>query len=420
MPPSKVWSVTDLTTWAASVARFEKGAGNSAGDTTLSVATCTTHTILDDASHVSGESTPPTPTTPGPSRTSTVPESTEEEEEEEEADYPESTAITKQQLTADLAAEIYGESYLVRRGYHILDEATYRSRRCKHPFEEVRSSPRRRTRRARRAKRRGRRASRPKRAVVAINTDAVGVDGGLSEVVRVCAVDVLTDEVLVDLWVQPYATVRSWRTRWSKATPAVLKAARREGKLVKGWDRARAAVWRFVDKETILVGHALHASLEVLRLRHARCVDTLLMTWEASCRGENRRNARMFPLDVLAWEFADVKIPKAGHPDRCALQDCHVMGKVAIALVTDRPHRYGWCCGYAQTMPTSDPIPWPRCWWHGPKPERVKDDSGEVDDGRIDLLEEQQYLYQQSESEESEDGFWEEGYTSDSLSEIYD
>lgn len=255
-----------------------------------------------------------------------------------------------------LAGGVHSKRYLVNRGYHLLDEATYRSRRCKHRFEQVRPPPRRR-------------ASQPKRAVVAINTDAVSIDGNLSEVVRVCAVDVLTNEVLVDLWVQPYATVRAWRTKWSRATPAALKAARQQGKLVRGWNRARAAVWKFVDRETILVGHSLHASLEVLRLQHERCVDTLIMTHDASGRGEEDME-RMFPLHDLAWEFADVKIPKKGHASRCALQDCHVMGKVAIALVTNRYHWYGWCSGDGNIMPVFDPIPWPRTWWDGPKLER--------------------------------------------------
>lgn len=61
-----------------------------------------------------------------------------------------------------------------------------------------------------------------------------------SELVQLCAVDVMTGEILINELVQPAGSVVNWRVRYSGVTPAKLREAKAKGTTLPHWKAARA------------------------------------------------------------------------------------------------------------------------------------------------------------------------------------
>lgn len=93
--------------------------------------------------------------------------------------------------------------------------------------------------------------------VVAISCNKIILANGCREVVKVAAVDVSTCRILMNNLVctDPNAQVANWRTSETGLSSFVdMEKARKSGyKIFKGWATARSALWKFIDKETIIV-----------------------------------------------------------------------------------------------------------------------------------------------------------------------
>lgn len=167
-------------------------------------------------------------------------------------------------------------------------------------------------------------SSRSTRRVVAIDCEMVGVGSGVyeggrekerSELAKLCAVDVLTGEVLIDKLVLPRERVIDWRTRFSGVSYPKILAAKDSGRLLRGWQAARAELLRYVHADTILIGHELYNDLHILRLAHGRVIDTAVQTAEA-VYGNMERFGRIWGLKDLAKSLLGMVIQagkKKGH-----------------------------------------------------------------------------------------------------------
>ncbi|KAL5000655.1 hypothetical protein BDV10DRAFT_183133 [Aspergillus recurvatus] len=176
------------------------------------------------------------------------------------------------------------------------------------------------------------------RQAVVLDCEMVGVRGPnnseVSEVVRLAAVDFLSGEVLVDVFVDLGTKQRviSWRTRVSGVSKSLLDEMKKRGQTVQGWKAARDLLWRFVDEQTILIGHSLHHDLAVLRMAHARVVDSAILTRDAVAGG-NKDCARLWALKTLSRTFLGLEIQtgKGGHD---CLEDTFAAREVVL-----------WCLG---------------------------------------------------------------------------
>ncbi|KAH6649097.1 ribonuclease H-like domain-containing protein [Truncatella angustata] len=166
-------------------------------------------------------------------------------------------------------------------------------------------------------------SSRTTHRVVAIDCEMVGVGSGhfegtqekqRSELAQLCAVDVLTGEVLIDKLVNPLEKVIDWRTRFSGVSRSVINTARRQGKLLLGWRAARSELFTYIDADTIMVGHALHNDLLIMRLVHSNVVDTSFQTAEAVFGSAGIAN-KTWGLKVLAKDLTNlsIQVDKKGH-----------------------------------------------------------------------------------------------------------
>ncbi|RYP09448.1 hypothetical protein DL765_008444 [Monosporascus sp. GIB2] len=183
-----------------------------------------------------------------------------------------------------------------------------------------------------------------KRRVVVLDCEMVGVpflEGAnrceVSELGQLCAVDGLTGEVLIDMLIQPTQNVSNWRTRYSGLTPAAMRSARSEGRLLYGWQGARTELLKYVGPDTILIGQGLQSDLFMLRLAHDRVVDTTIQTAEAVFGMEDRLR-RIWSLKDLAKTFLgmNIQVGKNGHD---CVEDTLATREVAL-----------WCLRFPQEL----------------------------------------------------------------------
>lgn len=178
------------------------------------------------------------------------------------------------------------------------------------------------------------------RKAVVLDCEMVGVLGPnnsqVSEVMRVSAVDFLTGETLVDTFVQPMEMIIAWRSQYSGVTPALFKEMKRQGRTVKGWKAAREMVWRFIDQETVLMGHALQNDLAVLGIVHGNVVDSAILTRDAvgwGCR-------RSWALRTLTLEFLSTEI-QTGNGHDC-LEDTFATREVILWCLRNEDELEEW------------------------------------------------------------------------------
>ena len=117
-----------------------------------------------------------------------------------------------------------------------------------------------------------------KRKAVVVDCEMVGMSDGFGELARLCAVDYVTGEVLIDYFVDPVGEVLDYRTNWSGVTKEKIAEAKDSGNCLPNWSSARDALLKFVDAKTIIVGSGLRHDLEVLRLVHTNVVDSALIS----------------------------------------------------------------------------------------------------------------------------------------------
>ena len=166
----------------------------------------------------------------------------------------------------------------------------------------------------------------PKRGAVALDCEMVGIVRGKQEVARISAIDVLTGEVLIDTLVQPTQKVTDWRTKWSGITKKAMTTAVTENRVLNGWPEARAELWKYIDSNTILVGHALNHDLDELRMQHLRVVDSGILATDAVGPGIDRK----WGLKALCDQFLGIAIQNHGKQGHDSVEDAFAAREVVL------------------------------------------------------------------------------------------
>lgn len=96
------------------------------------------------------------------------------------------------------------------------------------------------------------------------------------ELIQLSAVDYFTGEVLIDSIVRPKVQMSHYNTPYSGITPQMMKRAVTEGEFLESFEGARAELWKWIDSETVLVGHSLNHDLCQLHLVHPLIVDSYI------------------------------------------------------------------------------------------------------------------------------------------------
>jgi hypothetical protein len=151
--------------------------------------------------------------------------------------------------------------------------------------------------------------AKPGLGVIALSCNKVTLVDGRQEVVKIAAVDLVTCRILMNHLVctDPHTEVKDWRSQitglfsWRDMDGARLAGY----KVFKGWAAARSTLWKFVDKETIIVGHNLRSDLDALRMIHGRAVDIAKVV-EKAAKGPLSKAA--LGLDSLCRKYPEVRL----------------------------------------------------------------------------------------------------------------
>lgn len=161
------------------------------------------------------------------------------------------------------------------------------------------------------------------------------VGGGMNVVILLCAADYLTGETLINSLVSPTEKVVDWRTKYSGVTRSAMAMAEAQCQTLKGWQGARYELWRYIDADTVLVGHALQHDLDVLRIIHTNVVDSAILTKNALGPESRRR----WGLKTLCYEFLGIEIQNKGRKGHDCWEDALAAREVVL-----------WCCRHPQEL----------------------------------------------------------------------
>lgn len=174
----------------------------------------------------------------------------------------------------------------------------------------------------------------PGLAVVAVACGKIKMTDGSLEAVKIAAVDVASCRILMNhlMCGNPSASVENWNTQITGLRSfADMEAARKDGyKILRGWQAARAALWKFVDKETIIIGHNLRADLDALRMIHGRAID-VAQVFEQDAKGPLSR--QQVSLESLSRGLLEKELPTDPRFGRDVLINAFAARELALCRI---------------------------------------------------------------------------------------
>ncbi|KAF2029068.1 hypothetical protein EK21DRAFT_101426 [Setomelanomma holmii] len=177
----------------------------------------------------------------------------------------------------------------------------------------------------------------PGLGVVALACSKVLLPNCLQEVVKIAAVDLVTCRILMTHLVctDPNMKVADWRsTETGLFSWKDMEQTRLNGfKVLKGWAAARAALWKFVDKETIIVGHNLRSDLDSLRMIHGRGVDIAKVAEKAA---KGPLSKVQVGLDSLCRDYSKVMLKSDPEYGRDALMDAFALRETGLWIIKNK------------------------------------------------------------------------------------
>ena len=179
--------------------------------------------------------------------------------------------------------------------------------------------------------------AKPGMDLIVLSCSKVVLANGCQEIVKIAAIDLLTCRILMNHLVctDPRVQVADWR---SPETGVLswhdVEAARQAGyKVFKGWSAARSTLYKFIDKETIIVGHNLRADLDALRIIHGRAVDIAKVVEKAA---KGPLSKAQLGLDSLCRNYAGAHLKSDAEYGRDVLMNAFAVREFALWVVKNQ------------------------------------------------------------------------------------
>ncbi|KAL6152774.1 hypothetical protein ACJQWK_11177 [Exserohilum turcicum] len=180
-------------------------------------------------------------------------------------------------------------------------------------------------------------AEKPGLSVVVLACSKVGLANDRHEVVKLAAIDLTTSAILMNHFVctDPHAQVSAWNSAATGLSSwRDMEAARQAGyKIFKGWSAARAALHKYIDTETILVGHNLRSDLDALRMVHGRAVDIAKVVEKAA---NGPLSKPQLSLDSLCCDYTDKKLSRDPKYGRDCLVDAFAIRQFVLYAIKNK------------------------------------------------------------------------------------
>ena len=124
-------------------------------------------------------------------------------------------------------------------------------------------------------------AEEPKFRAVTLDCEMAGIASGAGEAILLCVTDYVTGALLLNRFVCPSEQITQMRSSIHGISKSKLDDAISQGQALSGWEGARSELWKYIDDNTILVGHALDHDLDALRIIHPYVVDSGILSRNA-------------------------------------------------------------------------------------------------------------------------------------------
>jgi len=170
--------------------------------------------------------------------------------------------------------------------------------------------------------------------IVVLSCSKIVLADGRQEVVKIAAVDVLSSCILMNHLVctDPHTEAGNWRSTvtgifgWKD-----VEAARKAGyRVFKGWTAARAALWKFIDSDTIVLGHNLRSDLDALRMIHGRAIDVVKVV-EKAARGP--LNKVQLSLDSLCRDYSAITLKNDPQYGRDIIMNAFAIRELGLWMI---------------------------------------------------------------------------------------
>ncbi len=180
-------------------------------------------------------------------------------------------------------------------------------------------------------------AGEPKFRAVALDCEMAGIAGGAGEVILLCVTDYVTGALLLNRLVCPREKITQMRSSIHGISKYTLDNAILQGQALSGWEEARSELWKYIDNNTILVGHALEHDLDALRIIHPRIVDSAILSRNAV--GIRRIRCG---LQTLCSEILNVEIRKNNGGIHDCLEDVLATREVVLFCTRNKEAFQSW------------------------------------------------------------------------------
>jgi RNA exonuclease 1 len=160
-------------------------------------------------------------------------------------------------------------------------------------------------------------------AAVAIDCEMGTAMSGDSELIQVTLIDYFSGAVLINNFVQPDVPMQHLNTRFSGVSWLDINEAKKQGTCLAGKAGARAAIWKYVGLDTIVVGHGASNDLRALRWIHGLVVDSFVLEYcylkekegsedeekKASGKEEEGRARDILRTSMETLSLSEIKLP---------------------------------------------------------------------------------------------------------------
>ncbi|EFQ32415.1 uncharacterized protein GLRG_07685 [Colletotrichum graminicola M1.001] len=134
------------------------------------------------------------------------------------------------------------------------------------------------------------------KATIASEPPSSATCRGENELIQITMIDFLSGKVLQSCLVNPSRPIIDWREDITGIST-----------VLHDWEAARAELWRFADKERILIGQSVYSDLKVLHVSHSRIIDSAIVTADAVL-GKNLKIRKRWGLKTLCDELLGIRI----------------------------------------------------------------------------------------------------------------
>ncbi|KAI1365536.1 ribonuclease H-like domain-containing protein [Xylaria arbuscula] len=179
-----------------------------------------------------------------------------------------------------------------------------------------------------------------KSKALVIDCEMVRLAGSEQDLVRIGVVDFYTGKVVLDKLVRPTGPVTNWRYEVTRLNKYILReAAKKKGKVISGWEKAREMIFEVATSETVFIGHALSNDLRVLRIATDRVVDTMTIM-STAVYGDRDKFPRNWSLKTGCEELVGLAVQKTSKHE--ALEDALATRELALRCILNPTELGEW------------------------------------------------------------------------------